>query len=94
VAKVEFRSFLAPAAEISALRSGQIDILDNLPVPESVPSLTSVGAGCPMTICARVVQMMGAFSVAKTNLVREPVALPGPARTLLPTLAEHVRDEA
>jgi peptide/nickel transport system substrate-binding protein len=76
VAKVEFRYFSTPAAEISALRSGQIDIIDNLPVPQSVPSLKSAGFTVDIGPTSGKVQLTlnNAYGPLRKQLVRQAIS--------------------
>ncbi len=76
VAKVEFRYFSTPNAEISALRGGQIDIIDNLPVPQSVRSLKSAGFTVDIGPTSGKVQLTlnDAYGPLRKQLVRQAIS--------------------
>ena len=76
VAKVEFRYFSTPNAEISALRGGQIDIVDNLPVPQSVSSLKSAGFKVDIGPTSGKVQLTlnDAYGPLRKRLVRQAIS--------------------
>lgn len=76
VGKVEFRYFTTANAETAALKGGQIDVIDNLPVPQSATSLKAAGFQLDVGPTSGKVQLTlnNSYKPLKKKLVRKAIS--------------------
>lgn len=76
MAKIEFRYFTTANAETAALKGGQIQIIDNLPVPQSAKSLQSSGFQLDIGPTSGKVQLTlnNSYGPLKSEAVRQAIS--------------------